>query len=235
MRFIGKCLLIKKKKVKVLVIGDMHLGIGGRFRVEGVRIGKGVLDENIKYLKEVIIKTGKLDKIVILGDLKTSFEGVEIEERAEICNLLEFLGKKCEQIIIIKGNHDNYLFNLIRNFKNVRLLDYFLWEEYAFLHGDKDFLEIYDKNTTYWVVGHAHPAIRISDGNKIEKYKCFLKGKYGKKNVIIVPSFSEASIGQDIIYGKTNLAWKMEINDFEIYVVEGFTTLRFGKLKRCLE
>lgn len=91
-----------------------------------------------------------------------------------------------EDIILIRGNHDTFTLS------DYKLNDFYIEEDIAFTHGEKDFLELYDKQIKTIVTSHVHPAVLICDKINIkrEKYKCFLVGKYKKKQFIIVPSFS---------------------------------------------
>ena len=102
-----------------------------------------------------------------------------------------------------------------------------------FLHGDRDFKEVYDKKIKYWVVGHGHPAVRLSDGMKVEKYKCFLVGCFRKKKVIIVPSFFVGNEGSDPRENDLGLAWNFDLKSFNVVVVgENLEVFDFGKLRR---
>ena len=117
--------------------------------------------------------------------------------------------------------------------KEVNLVDWYVWKEYCFLHGDRDFEEIYDKKIKYWIIGHAHPAITLREGTKAEKYKCFLVGSYSGKNVIVLPSFFPATEGSDPRDDGMNLAWPFNLGSFEVKVIgENLDVLDFGPLRR---
>jgi metallophosphoesterase superfamily enzyme len=44
-----------------------------------------------------------------------------------------------------------------------------------------------------------HPAITLNDSYKKEKFKCFLHGKWKKKEVYILPSFVPFVFGYDLL------------------------------------
>ena len=232
--FIGKCLLIETNEKRILVIGDLHLGYEESLNVEGVFVFGQMFDEYLKYLDMVFEKTGKVDYIVLLGDVKHNFGTIMKQERTDIFYFFNYLEKKCEKIIIAKGNHDSILEFAFGRKENIELKDFFVFGEFCFMHGDKEFSEMNDKKVKYWILGHGHPAVKISDGIKIEKYKCFLVGEHKRKDVIIMPSFIEANEGSDPRENDLGMAWDFNYGNFEVFVVqdESLNVLKFGKLKR---
>ena len=231
-KFVGKCLLIEEDKTKVLVVGDIHIGYGVGKEAIGAIINIGLYAEMMKDLEMVFTKVGEVDKVVLLGDLKHSFTSLETEERHDLVNLFDYLGGKSKELVIIKGNHDNYI-SSIASKREIKVLDYYLWKEYCFLHGDKDFKEIHSHRINFWVMGHLHPAIKLREGNKVEKYKCFLTGNFKEKKIIILPGFTEAGEGIDVRELDRELPWDFDLGNFEVFVVSGETeALEFGKLKK---
>src|SRR3989344_4826274 len=186
-KYIGKTLLIEEEDKKILVIGDLHLSFDG----EGLGnvLSAEVFEQSIKDFDEIFKEIGKIDKIVLLGDLKNRFGDLERNEREDLVNLFDYLEKKCNEIIIIKGNHDTFISGIAGK-RNIDVIECYIFDKYCFLHGDKDFPQMYDKEVKCWIMGHLHPAIKLREGDKTEKYKCFLSGKYKGKKVVILPSFS---------------------------------------------
>ena len=222
--FIGKSLLIKSDNEKVLVIGDLHLGYEGSMRESGYMIPSGLYKQTIEDLDLIFDRISKeVDKVVILGDLKHEFGKYAEDEWKEIGEVMNYLRRKVKEVIIVKGNHDAIIGSMIEKLDNGKLVDYYLWDGFAFLHGDKDFKDkIYDKKIKYWVIGHGHPAIVLHEkgrGVKKEKYKCFLVGKFRGKKVIIVPSFFPLTEGSDPSNYDLGLAWKFNLDSFDVKVV----------------
>ena len=87
-------------------------------------------------------------------------------------------------------------------------------------------------------MSHIHPAVNLKDPNGIkrEKFKCFLIGKYKRKDIIVVPSFfslSEGSEPQEYSHGQR---WKQmipinKIRAFNTFVVGRNKIYDFGKFK----
>jgi len=198
MKFLHDCILLKD----ILVIGDLHIGYDERF---GRSIGQVQL-ENILEKLEGIFKQIKdlgvrVKRVVLLGDVKHVFSGITDIEWRETLSLLDYIKIKSRgaKIIIIKGNHDNILEPIVKK-RNINLRDYYFvsieGKKYCFLHGDKMFEQCLDAD---WLLfGHWHPSITLSDNYKRERFKCFLKGKWKRKNVIIFPSFSDIKYGSDL-------------------------------------
>ncbi len=66
-----------------------------------------------------------------------------------------------------------------------------------FIHGDVELPDL--ENAGMIIMGHEHPAIALFDeiGAK-EKIKAFLAGKFGEKELIVLPAFSPLAQGTEI-------------------------------------
>ncbi|MEK6915206.1 MAG: metallophosphoesterase [Nanoarchaeota archaeon] len=235
--FVGKCLLLTEKNERTLVIGDLHLGYEGAMRSSGVMIPVKLYDKCVADFDLIINKIrGFVDNIVMLGDIKHEFGFILEDEWKYIVKFIKHVKGKCKRLIITEGNHDVILFPILRKL-GIESVDYFIWKNIAFMHGDKKFEKIYSNKIDYWVVGHGHPAINIYENFKREKYKCFLLGDYiekdkGKRKVIIVPSFFPLVEGTDARDFDMNLAWNFNLDKFRVYVVsDNMEVFGFGKLK----
>ena len=230
--FLSKTLFFPKQGI--LAIGDLHLGYDEMIKEEGINLPFDQLEETKKEL-EIIIKRIKaiytLKKIILLGDIKHHFQ-FQREEVSDLRNFLRFLEKYLpkENIILIKGNHDTFTLN------DYKLHEYYIEKDIAFTHGEQDFLELYDKNIKTIVMSHLHPAVLIKDKLNIkrEKYKCFLVGKYKKKQFIILPSFFSITEGSEIYeYNKgekyQQIIPKDKLKSFETYVIGRNSVYYFGK------
>lgn len=187
--FIGKALFFPKQRI--LAIGDLHLGYEYMLRESGSMIPqiqmKQTFDELKEILEQISLRKIKLNKIIFLGDIKHYFGFNKGEKNIflELLSIIENYAKK-ENIIIIKGNHEK-----LNEFADKNLHNYYIYENIAFIHGDKYYNKVFDKKIKTIVMGHLHPAVTITDKQKIraEKYKCFLTGDFKGKNVFILPSF----------------------------------------------
>ena len=229
--FIGKCLLVEEQGKKILVIGDLHLGFEEALNKTGVFVFRKMFSEVIEYLDRVFEKIGNVDVVVLLGDVKHVFGRIVGQEWNDILGLLDYLEDKCKKIVVIRGNHDKIIGPIAKK-RGIVVENYWVVGRFCFLHGDKDFVENYDKEVRYWVVGHGHPAVKISDGIKVEKFKTFLVGKYKRKNVILVPSFFDYNLGSDPRENDLRFVWDFNLKKFDVWIVQDdkLEVLDFGKL-----
>jgi uncharacterized protein len=215
------------EKQKTLVIGDLHIGQEEGFNKEGILIPRTNFSRLIENLKKVFEKTGKVKKVILLGDIKHEFGSANNQEWDEIIKLFEFFEKNSEKLIILRGNHDNYL-KPIADWKGISLSESYSFENIFFIHGDK----VIDSDKKILIMGHEHPAIVLSDEHKSEKYKCFIKIKSNKKEIIVLPSMNALSIGTDITKEKLLSPYLQNINEFECWVIEENNQFYFGKIKK---
>ena len=61
---------------------------------------------------------------------------------------------------------------------------------------------------------------RKEKNKRFEKFKCFLKGKYKNKLLIVQPSFNLLTIGTDILKQRLQSPFLKDIKDFEVFIVE---------------
>lgn len=223
------------KSLNAIVIGDLHLGFEGIAAEQGVFMPKIQFKEEMKMMNK-IIKEKKNEKIILLGDIKHEFSETTYHEFKEVRDFLNFLKANFKQVILIKGNHDNFIFYLTKKLK-VELYDDLCIGNYFFSHGHKD-IDLKSISAENIIIAHEHPAIALFDeiGGK-EIVKCFLIGKVKEKNVIILPAFSSLSYGTEVNIVEEFLSPFLEkikdkIDDFEaIGIDKDVGILRFGKIK----
>jgi len=89
-----------------------------------------------------------------------------------------------------------------------------------------------EQNSPYNICStQEHPAISVGDGTRVEKYKCFLKGKFKGKELIVQPSFNLVTEGSDILKEKVLSPFlKQDLSNFEVFVVSD-KVYEFGKIK----
>jgi putative SbcD/Mre11-related phosphoesterase len=235
--FIGKTLFFPKEKI--LVVGDLHLGYEGALRSRGLEVPIRQFEEMQEELEKTIthIRTryGKIEELIFLGDIKHHFNFLATEKE-DVKQLISFLRKRGieeNKVIFIRGNHE-------RNDKSGKYIDFYIVKDIAFIHGDRDFIDIYDKNVNMVVMGHIHPTVTLQDKMKVrsEKYKCFLAGRYKKKDFVIVPSFLGITEGVSLTEfvdergHDFSIIPNKELEGFDVFAVSelGEEALDFGKL-----
>lgn len=229
-QFVGKCLVVESGEEKILVVGDLHVGYEEALERGGVFVGRMLFEGMMKDFEKIISHVGKVDCVVLLGDVKHEFGMISQQERKEIGLFFEFVKNYCGKVVLVQGNHDKIIAPLVVA-QGIILKDYYISGEFCFAHGDKDFLEMHDKKMLCWVLGHGHPAIQLSDGVKEEMYKCFLVGEFEKKKIIIAPSFFSGNEGSDPRTSDFKMAWNFNFMKFRVFVVDEEGALDFGLLK----
>jgi len=213
-------LLINKK---ILIISDLHLGYEEYLRKKGVLIPRFQFKDTKNRL-ELILKKTKPEIIIITGDLKHEFGTISDQEWKDILKLIDILNEYTKKIILLKGNHDPIL-KVIAKKRNLKVKQSYKLKDILIIHGD----HLVDLNKIKTIIiGHEHPAVMLKRGVRSELYKCFLKGKFKGKNLIVIPSFNSLSIGSDV--NKGGLGPFIKNKNFEVFVVED-KVYYFGKLK----
>ncbi|MBN1157354.1 metallophosphoesterase [Candidatus Woesearchaeota archaeon] len=203
------------EKERTLVISDLHIGYEEELNKKGILVPRIQFNEYMRILEKTL-KGIEVDTIVINGDLKHEFGTISETEWRYVLRLLDFLEKHCRKIILIRGNHDTILGPIARK-RNVRVMDSFVAGDVFITHGNK----ILPSSKKTIIIGHEHPAVALKDGARLEKFKCFLVGKWKNKNLIVLPSMNPLIEGTDILREELLSPYLQESNlkYFRIYVV----------------
>ncbi|MBU5682699.1 MAG: metallophosphoesterase [Candidatus Aenigmarchaeota archaeon] len=221
------------KDIDLLVISDLQIGFEIHLAQKGILIPQFQFEEILNDIKK-IKAISRAKRILINGDLKHEFKEVTKQEWRETIEFLNFCKENFKEVIIVRGNHDNYLLNILKEFEITFYDPYYLEKDYCFLHGHKK-IEI--PNCKYLIIGHEQPAIVLRNEFEKVKLKTFLFGKYKDIKLIVLPSFSSISFGSEInnYLAKDFLSpylKESEIDDFEVYAIDKTVgTLKLGKLK----
>ncbi len=212
-----------------LVIGDVHIGYEEELNKRGVMIPRISFNEVIQRLSRVL-KNVKVNKIILMGDLKHEFGAISDSEWRLSLRLIDFLSKHCNELILLKGNHDTVLEPILEK-RDLVVKDYIVMNNILFCHGDRlpGELEVKEEYNSI-IIGHEHPAITLKTTTRRERYKCFLVGKYSGKDLIVVPSFNLLTEGTDVLREKLLSPFLTDISKFKVFVV-GDEILSFGTVK----
>jgi uncharacterized protein len=218
-----------------IIISDLHLGYEQSLNTEGFMIPKFQFEKILGSL-EKISKESNSKKIIINGDLKHEFGKISQQEWKEVNDFLLYLKNNFEEIILIKGNHDNFI-PYIANKLNIEVKETFSMENFLIVHGHKIPENLEDLKEDTLIIGHEHPCIGLRSGERVEKIKCFLKGEFEGKNLIVMPSFNFVSEGSDILHEKllSPFLKNYPLDNFEAYGVENFEVFPFGKIKDIIK
>ena len=110
-----------------LVFSDFHIGYEEALNKKGVLVPRFQFESIIKRLDKIFLKLKKkkIDKVIINGDIKHEFGTISEQEWRHTLRLIDYLLKKCDEVVLIKGNHDTILGSIAEK-RNVKVLDYYL-------------------------------------------------------------------------------------------------------------
>jgi len=225
------------EKMNAVVISDLQLGYELYLAEEkGIFIPQTQLKEMKEDLNG-IFKLTKARKLIINGDFKHEFGEASRQEWREVKDFVSFASKKFKEIILVRGNHDNYLLTIASRI-GLKVFDpYYLEKGILFTHGHKK-IE-YPKGIQTIIIGHEQPALLLKKGYDRIKVPCLLFGKTknGRK-IICLPAFSPLASGVEVnLISKDDLLSPILREDVEfkelipIAIDKEVGPLRFPKLK----
>ncbi len=207
------------------VISDLHLGYEDVMASQGLflpRIQKRVI---LSLLEEIFSRYSPR-QLVINGDFKHEFSRNMPQEWDEIEEVLEYITSQAE-IIVVRGNHDNFLRGILRK-RNIELVDSYTLGPYNFVHGHRD---VDLKGIT--IIGHEHPSVSLRDEiYATVKIPCFLYSP----DLIVLPAISIYASGTDITKSDfLSPILRKNKRDFEVFGIdETLGILPLGRLSSLL-
>ena len=217
-----RCLVLDEGPT--VVLGDLHLGYERALEQEGMYIPRMNTDSISDALNDIIFRYDPAT-VVLLGDIKHDFKRSGYEEKNEVRRIMTLISEAA-QLVVVKGNHDNYLQNIISDM-GLLAVDYIDIMGYRLEHGHED------SGVRPVIIGHEHPSVRIpgSVGGGL-KLQCFVHAK--ADGVIVLPPFSPFSSGNDLVLDKNCvMAPALKEADFakaDIYGVTDMGLLELGTL-----
>ena len=185
------------RSLDALVLSDLHLGYESHMAKKGVFIPKANLKKILGEL-EVALRIKKARQIIVVGDIKNDFSTVGDDEFNELYEIIQLCKKKKVELMLIKGNHDNFIDRYKESFRIGVFSNEARIEGYLFFHGDK-VPKLTGKRPRMLISGHEHPSIGIVKSiGSTEKLRCFLSGTYRGIGLLILPAISYFAAGTDI-------------------------------------
>ncbi len=188
--------IIHIRSLGALVCADMHLGYEGIMAKKGALLPKVNLKSIIGMLSAALEKT-RARQVIVDGDIKNEFSTVDQEEFNELYEFIQFAKERKVQLVLIKGNHDNFVERYKEPFKLVVHRQEAKIGRYLFFHGEE--LPNAKKGIDMMIMGHEHPSIGIFNavGTK-EKVRCFLYGSYRRIPLLVLPAINYYAAGTDV-------------------------------------
>lgn len=208
-----------------LVISDLHIGYESVLEDSGLHLPR-IQTETMRDSLMDMVERYSPDRFLLLGDLKHEFSRNLAQEWSEARRILGTLQDHGE-VIIVRGNHDNYLATIASKL-GVELVDDYSASGIHFAHGHLPF----EKRPL--VMGHEHPSVRLFDSvGAYVKLPCFLH--FEKEEVLVMPAFSPLAAGTDITSGTGMLSPVLEGADLaraKVYGCSEIGILSLGEVSR---
>lgn len=224
---------------KILVIGDLHLGMEVRLAEKGLHF----IDASARMaesIRGVCTKTGA-KHLVLLGDVKDSIGYPTAQEFDSIKRFFD--GLNGIETRIVKGNHDAHIEEIMKRIdKGIEVRKELRLRDVTFLHGNA-LPSVAAAEGRYIVTAHGHIAVGGVDGVKKAwlvartgaKMASFCKAYNPRIELVVMPAFSALITGSEVNAGtKSHIPLlNRGIFDFEsagVYSLEGKLAARAGKL-----
>lgn len=176
---------------QALVVADLHLGYEGVLREQGVSLPRFQKRHMLERLDHLLDRYDP-ETLVVNGDLKHEFSGTLREEWHEVLDVLDFLQARDVEVTLVRGNHDNYLLNIL-NRKGLPLHGAVGVGGFTVTHGH----EVVEAEGSL-VLGHEHPSLKLRDAVGASlSLPCFAVSR----DRIVLPAFSPLAFGSDFLRG----------------------------------
>jgi putative SbcD/Mre11-related phosphoesterase len=188
------------ESIDTVVVADLHLGIERELAGSGIFLPHFQYQDIKKSLSSIINKIAPR-QIIIDGDLKHRFGERTDQEFNEVVDSLNFITQDVEQVIVIRGNHDNFVKGLFARFPKAKFVEsaYFL-DDFMFTHGHEipPGIETHDFHVI--VIAHEHPAISLRDdvGAKVKLRALLIGAAKSNKQLIVLPAYSPLALGAEM-------------------------------------
>ena len=193
------------RSLNMLATADLHLGYEGVMAKTGTLVPKVNLKKITEALGKAIKETGA-NKVLVNGDIKNEFSKVDVEEFNELYDFIAFVKEQNAHLILVKGNHDNFVERYREPFNLEIYRQETLFGGYLFFHGE-ELPTAVPKHAKMLVMGHEHPAIAIYNAiGRKEKLRCFLHGEYKGKELLVLPAMNYFASGTEVnLHGREEL------------------------------
>lgn len=219
------------QKQNTIIFSDFHLGFEETLNTRGSLVPRFQLKDTLERLEKIVAGIKEPIQTVILnGDIKHEFGSITNQEWRDVLKLIDFLLTKCKKIIIVKGNHDMTL-SIIAKKRNIEIVKNVQMGSILIAHGDSIDKEAQSKTVKTIIIGHEHPALGVRENRRMELFKCYLKGIWKQKTLIVQPSFNTVREGTDVLQGRFLSPYLAQDRDnFEVYLAAD-TVRYFGRIK----
>lgn len=230
LRLIGTAALLGN----AILLADPHIGYEEALNKQGILVPRFQLGEELAKLRQLAKLTkikGKFELAIINGDIKHEFG--KSQEWKDMLRFLDALSKLAGRVILVRGNHDTILGPIAAR-KGIELVDHLSIDDVYVTHGHKLPRGRLPAKVKTVLIGHVHPALALREGQRVERYKCWLVGSWRRKQLIVQPSFFTVMEGSDVLkeQGLSPFLQNTRLGSFRAIAIEKERLYDFGKLGR---
>jgi len=200
------------------VIADLHIGLEEN-ALATFRVSTRHMLERVGRLREEGVKV-----LVLNGDIKHSFGKETSQEWEEIRLFIDRVKGMGMKVVAVKGNHDNYIANILRG----EAYDVFTYGPLTITHGHLD-VDV----KPYTVIGNEHPALKIRDEvGSLISLPAFVEFPEG---LIVLPAFNPLVKGSDVRSWPSSALSpaleKVNVDEGKVYAISNWEeVLYFGTI-----
>ena len=185
------------KKKRYMVISDLHIGFESYIYNRGITFDEEIFFEEIIRELSDLIKSNRVDAVILLGDLKSTVGSISKQEWHKIPQFLKLLSEITD-IYFVPGNHDSNIRFLMPENINITSSKGMVLDDTLLIHGHTipTIARSYVKKI---VMGHIHPVFlrhnSVINGQRVWIYLKIIKEvifprTQGALDLIIVPAFN---------------------------------------------
>lgn len=159
--------------LSALLVADVHLGFEEYMASRGVYLPKRQLRQAIEIIERGL-SVVDADTLIVVGDVKHLFDKLGRRESKDLHEFLSYATKRFAKVILIRGNHDNFVYPVSKRYGNVELQESLVVGDVMLAHGHKA-LEI-PEGVKAVVMAHEHPSLSLRDPvvGHVVRLPCFL-------------------------------------------------------------
>ncbi len=187
------------RSLRAVVLADLHLGFEEEAARQGYYVPRIQLMRALEVLRRSLDETGA-DWVIFAGDVKHSFSRLLSSERRELREVFEYLRRRNVRATVVRGNHDNYLILVARDY-DVELVEELFMDGILIIHGHKRPQGEYGNPIKAVIMGHEHPSLRLRDKlGFIAKLPAFLTAPYPRLNatLVVLPAVGQYQTGTTV-------------------------------------
>lgn len=233
---------------RVLVVGDLHIGIETDYAIGGVRIPSAT-PSMVDRLRRLAAAT-RARQLVIAGDLKHSVGAPTPQEVVEVPQALDEVARAFEEVVVVPGNHDGLVGELVprQPGSRVRLAPvggHLCRGGLLVVHGHAWPDPGLARRARALATAHTHAAVALQDlMGKVQKEPCWARarvnpeawrdrfGVEGRPEVILMPPFNDLCTGVPLNVagglGPLLRGGFVDLGAAEVYLLDG---IHLGSLR----